>query len=118
MRLKDRQPISIILYGEDVTPKYELVVHSRINNCGTKFIEADNSHIALDDSISCHQLSIGNKRWIGTTGMSTYIVELVKKPKGEELPTCSECQSFKLSPLDKPYEHIFECDDCGHPNKF
>lgn len=117
MRRED-QPISIILYGKDVTSKYELVVHSRINNCGTKFVEADNSHLILEDSIKCHQLSITNKRWIGTTGMSSYIVELIKKPKGRELKTCRECESCKLTPLPKPYESIFECDDCGHPNKF
>jgi len=114
---KESEPISIFLYGDDVTSKFELIVYSRINNCGTKFVEADNSHLKLEDSISCHCLSVTNKRWIGTTGMSTYIVELIKKPKSQELPTCGECQSFKLTPLEKPYEHISECDDCGHPNK-
>lgn len=117
MRRED-QPITIVLYGKDVTPKYDLVVHSRINNCGTKFVEADISDLRFDDSISCHQLSISERRWIGTTGMSTYVVELVEKAKGSELPTCKECGSLKLTPLEKPYEHIFECDECGHPNKF
>ena len=117
MRNED-QPITIILNGQNITPKYDLVVHSRINNCGTKFVEADNSNLRLDDSISCHCLSISNNRWIGTTGMSTYIVELIQKPIGKELKVCSECQSFKLTALPEPYEHILECDDCGYPNKF
>ena len=117
MRNED-QPITIILNGKDITAKYELVVHSRINNCGTKFVEADNSNLRLEDSIRCHCLSISNNRWIGTTGMSTYIVELIKKPEGEELPTCRECESYRLSPLPKPYDYILECEDCGCPNKF
>jgi hypothetical protein len=108
-----KEPIKIFLNSEDVTAKYDLIVHSRINNCGTKFVEADNSHLDLDDSIRCHCLSISNKRWIGTTGMSSYIVELVEKPK--PLPQCPECGGVRFRVLPEPHQHIQVCDDCGHP---
>jgi hypothetical protein len=76
MRKKD-EPITIICNGHDITLTHDIIVHSRIHNSGTKFVKGTLS--LLDRKIECHCLSISNKRWIGTTGMSSYIVELVKK---------------------------------------
>jgi len=114
---KEGEPIKIICNGEDITSTHDIIVHSRINNCGTKFNTEENQRdISYDDKIECVCLSISNKRWIGDTGMSKYIVELVRKPIGTELKSCKECGSVRLKQLPKPYEHISECDDCKTPN--
>jgi hypothetical protein len=115
---KEGEPIKIISNGKDITSTHDIIVHSRINNCGTKFNteESQRTLSLFDDKITCTCLSISNKRWIGTTGNSSYIVELIEKPIGKELKTCKECGSVRLKQLPKPYEHISECDDCKTPN--
>ena len=117
---KDGEPIQIICNGEDITATHDIIVHSRINNCGTKFnTEPSQRELSpLDSKITCFCLSITNKRWIGTTGGSSYIVELIRKKDSDFLKSCVECGSVKLTRLPKPYNSIFECDGCGHPNKF
>ncbi len=116
MRIED-EPIRIILNGEDITSTHDIIVHSRINNCGTKFNTVERERcLKHDRKIECFCLSITYKRWIGTTGSASYIVELVRKPKGKELKTCKECGSLRLKSLPSPYEHISECEDCKAPN--
>jgi len=114
---KDGEPIQIFCNGENITATTDIIVHSRINNCGTKFntSEGQKSLSVLDEKITCHCLSISNSRWIGTTGGSSYIVELVKKAKGKELKSCKACGSIRLKGLPSPYEHIAECEDCETP---
>jgi len=114
---KEGEPIKIICNGVDITSTTDIIVHSRINNCGTKFNteESQRTLSVLDEKIECFCLSITNKRWIGRTGGSSYIVELVKKPKGEELKSCKDCGSVKLEQLPKPYEHITQCKECKTP---
>lgn len=114
---KDDEPIKIICNGKDITSTTDIVVHSRINNCGTKFntTKSQKTLSPLEEKIECFCLSITNKRWIGTTGGSSYIVELIKKPKDKVLDTCRECGSTMLTQLPKPYDHITECVDCKTP---
>lgn len=115
---KDDEPIKIICNGKDITSTHDIVVHSRINNCGTKFntTKSQKTLSPLDEKITCHCLSISNSRWIGTTGGSSFIVELIKKPKDKVLDTCKECGSVRLTTLPKPHDHIRNCDDCNTPN--
>lgn len=75
---KPDEPIKIIIDGVDVTDKYDMIVHSRINNCGTKLNIGEQPDL-FDSKMICHCLSITNNRWIGNTGMSSYIVELIEK---------------------------------------
>lgn len=112
------EPIKIICNDKDITSTHDIIVHSRINNCGTKFNteESQRTLSLFDEKITCTCLSISNKRWIGTTGGSSYIVELIRKPIGKELKSCKECGSVRLNSLPSPYEHISECDDCKTPN--
>ena len=109
---KENEPITIICLGEDITATHDVIVHSRIHNTGTKFVDVDNSDLILDEKIECFSLSITHKRWIGTTGMASYIVELVQKPKKDYLKCCKSCGSIRLTQLIAPYEHISECQDC------
>ena len=94
---KEDEPIKIICNGDDLTSTHDIIVHSRINNCGTKFNteESQRTLSLFDEKITCTCLSISNKRWIGDTGMSKYIVELVKKPIGKELKIGKKTHSHK-----------------------
>lgn len=115
---KENEPIRIICNGYDITSTHDIIVHARINNCGTK-LNTEPSELILspfDEKIECHCLSISNKRWIGTTGMFSYIVELIRKPLRKELKACKECGSVRLFQLPSPYEHITECQNCKSPN--
>lgn len=72
--------LQIFLNGNNITNTHTIVIHSRINNCGTLFNtnKEQTTLSPFDKRIDCIQLSITNKRWVGHTKMSSYIVELIK----------------------------------------
>jgi hypothetical protein len=84
---------------------------SRINNAGDVMLPMDKEPVVIGRTeFVIHCLSISNKKWIATDGMSTYIVELVDVPKPQLTESVNVLADFLLWYKSKIHETDFsEC---------